>query len=89
MHDQKKQVRHQKHSKTERVIIGNSDAFSRERKNLLANIENGYGKVRPHGNHVMFTVGSEQFGFIEYLLLNTVLSDHVLEDRGLNKHNDK
>jgi hypothetical protein len=71
--------------KTERVVIGNSDAFLRERTNLLTNIEVGYGKVRPYGKHVMFTVGSEQFGYVEYLLLDTVLPEHVMADRRLNK----
>lgn len=84
MHDKKKQVKNQK-AKTERVVIGNSDAFARERHNLLANIEVGYGKVRPYGKHVMFTVGSDMFGYVEYLLLNTTLPEHVLADRGLNK----
>ncbi len=75
--------------KTERVVIGNSQVFAQQRLNLLANIEYGYGKVRPYGKHVMFTVGSEQNGFVEYLLLNTVLPDHVLEDRGIIKVNEQ
>ena len=80
MHDQKRRQK----AKTDRVVIGSSDAFIKQRTNLLANIEYGYGRVRPYGKHVMFTVGSEQFGYIEYLLLNTTLPDHVLADRNLN-----
>lgn len=59
-----------KPKETERVIIGESEAFSKQRANLLANAEYGIGTVDQRGKHLLYTVGSEQFGFIEYLILN-------------------
>lgn len=57
--------------KTERVVVGKGDMNKRE--NLLKNAEYGYGKVEQRGNHLLYTVGSEDYGFIEYLILDAKL----------------
>lgn len=67
--------------KTERVVIGNSDAFKKERTNLLANAEMGYGKAEQRGKHLLYTVGSDQFGYIEYLILNASLPEYNHESK--------
>ena len=80
---QKQTHRRPRPKKIERVIIGASDVFATQRENLFANIEAGQGKVKPYGRHILFTVGSEQFGFVEYLILHATIPQHVLEDRGM------
>ena len=73
-HDNRKQKSRQP-KRTERIVIGNSDAFARERMNLLHNAEYGYGKTVQKGEHLLYTVGSEQFGYVEYLILNAKLPE--------------
>ena len=51
-----------------KIVIGNADP--NRRKNLLLNAELGLGKVEKRGNHLLYTVGSEEYGFIQYIILN-------------------
>jgi len=55
-----------------KIVIGNADAD--RRKNLLLNAEYGFGKVERRGNHLLYTVGSEEYGFIQYIILNAATS---------------
>ncbi len=55
-----------------KIIIGNADAD--RRKNLLLNAEYGLGKVERRGDHLIYTVGSEDYGFIQYVILNAATS---------------
>ena len=55
----------------EKVIIGETDFLRREK--LLANAEYGLGKVEQRGKHLHYTVGNEDFGFVEYLIVNAHL----------------
>jgi len=55
-----------------KIVIGNADA--QRRANLLKNAEYGLGKVERRGNHLVYTVGSEEYGFIQYLILGAANS---------------
>ena len=55
-----------------KIIIGKGDA--ERRANLLKNAEYGLGKVERRGNHLVYTVGSEEYGFIQYLILDAATS---------------
>ena len=55
----------------EKVIIGETDFLRREK--LLKNAEYGLGKVEQRGKHLHYTVGNEDFGYVEYLIVNASL----------------
>jgi hypothetical protein len=57
--------------KKERVVIGENDFLRREK--LLKNAEYELGKVEQRGKHLLYTVGNEDFGFVEYLIVNAKL----------------
>lgn len=81
-YDNNKRTGKQRHQRrTERIVIGESDAFKRQRLNLLANAEMGFGRAVQRGKHLLYTVGSEQFGYVEYLILNANLPDYAYETK--------
>jgi len=51
-----------------KIVIGNADPD--RRKNLLLNAEYGLGKVERRGNHLIYTVGSDEYGYIQYVILD-------------------
>lgn len=55
-----------------KIIIGKAD--KERRANLLKNAEYGMGKVERRGNHLIYTVGSEEYGFIQYLIIDAANS---------------
>lgn len=63
-----------KHSKqlkkkpVEKVTV--STTQTDRRLNLLANIEQGVGRASQEGPDIKYVVGSEKFGYIEYLILD-------------------
>ena len=65
---------HHQKKETERVIVAKSDTF--RRGNLLKNAELGFGNVKQLGPHILYTVGSELFGFVEYLILEATVPNY-------------
>lgn len=58
---------------SKRIIITENDEF--RRNNLLKNAEYGLGKVEQIGKNLLYTVGSEEHGFTEYLIINASLPE--------------
>jgi hypothetical protein len=56
----------------EKVIIGETDFLRREK--LLANAEYGLGKVEQRGKNLHYTVGNDDFGYVEYLIINASIT---------------
>ena len=56
--------------KTERIIVTEREDDAFKRGNLLKNAELGFGKVRQVGKNLSYTVGSDEYGWIEYYILN-------------------
>ena len=59
--------------KPTRIIIGKSD--EQRRNNLLTNASQGLGKVEQKGKHLSYIIGNDDDGYIEYLILNALLTD--------------
>lgn len=57
----------QKVRPTERITVGLTDTVRRD--NLLTNMRQGHGSAKQVGTNVLYVVGSENFGYIEYLIL--------------------
>jgi len=56
---------------TEHILVGMVDV--ERRKNLFTNIVSGVGKATQQGPDIKYVVGSEKFGYIEYLIKDTLL----------------
>jgi hypothetical protein len=69
--DSKKKPFKRRPPRKEKVIIGEADLLRREK--LLKNAEYGLGKIEQRGKHLHYTVGNEDFGFVEYLIVNASL----------------
>ena len=52
-------------------VVGKHDV--ERRNNLLRNAELGMGKAVQKGKHLLYTVGSVEYGFIEYLIVDASL----------------
>lgn len=77
MNNQKPYHRQQKHNsvlddfnRCTVITIGSADA--ERRKNLLKNASLGMGKSILKGKHLSLIFGSNQQGYIEYIILNAI-----------------
>lgn len=56
------------------LIVGSTKENEFRRNNLLKNANFGIGKAIQKGKHLHFTIGSEQSGLTEYVIMNAKLS---------------
>lgn len=72
--DNKKPVQHDVATEwwnTRIIIVGKED--QPRRNNLLINAGYGLGKLEQKGKDLYYTVGTPDYGFLTYILVNTIL----------------
>jgi hypothetical protein len=62
----------------EKIIIGVSDTHRREK--LLLNAECGLGTAVQRGRHLSYTVGNDDFGYVEYFILYASIPSLVKDE---------
>ena len=59
--------------KLERIIVSDSEGNKFKRNNLLTNAACGFGKVQQRGKNLIYTVGNDKEGYVEYFIINASL----------------